>query len=97
MAQRDAEYIPQGSTRPLFRPLGNSPSARHLTHMLLLCWVSLIIADLRANGKGFFYFYRKVRKKAKKTRRSQKINTISVVKTVAVWYNIFILYPLFGE
>lgn len=34
--QRDAKYIPQAFA---FRPTGNSPSNRHLTHIFLLCFL----------------------------------------------------------
>lgn len=32
--QRDAKHVPQAIA---FRPAGNSPSSRHLTHIFLLC------------------------------------------------------------
>ena len=32
--QRDAKHVPQAIA---FRPAGNSPSSRHLTHTFLLC------------------------------------------------------------
>jgi len=45
--QRNAEDVPQNKHSPqqilFFRPKGNFPSSRHLTHIILLCQVLMLL------------------------------------------------------
>lgn len=84
MAQRDADRVPQNTAWVLFRLPGNSPSAQHLTHKVLLCWIFYIIADFFRKGKAFLIF---LGSGEQKMGQSQKINTLSVAKTAPVCYN----------